>query len=176
MSKHDKRLKRYPFCGGAGDHWDPDWEYKCNYKMLPVKKQSPAHDDAAPEVEQEPLAWIVNHPCFCGKFTDDKKIAEYWENEEQGCTAPLFLHPQPTPEIAKLVEAAEMALKEIECALNEAYNNAASVCCQRPRFGECCGEPDPEWSDADKATMDRFAPHHRALEDAIRAYRAQGGE
>lgn len=89
----------------AGDYWDPDLEYKCNYKMLPVKKQSPAHDDAAPDVEQEPLAWIVNHPCFCGKFTDDKKIAEYWENEEQGCTAPLFLHPQPAPDVAKLVEA-----------------------------------------------------------------------
>ena len=59
---------------------------------------------AAPDVEQEPVAWIISHPRFCGKFTDDKKIAEYWESEEQGCTAPLFLHQQPEPEVAELVE------------------------------------------------------------------------
>lgn len=29
----------------AGEHWDPDWDYKCNYKMLPVE-QNPAPDVA----------------------------------------------------------------------------------------------------------------------------------
>lgn len=28
----------------AGDYWDPDWEYKCNYKMLPVEPENPASD------------------------------------------------------------------------------------------------------------------------------------
>ena len=65
---------------------------------------------AAPDVEQEPVARIISQPRFCGKFTDDKKIAEYWESEEQGCTAPLFLHPQQAPESAELVEALQSLL------------------------------------------------------------------
>lgn len=50
---------------------------------------------AAQDSEQEPVAWIVRHPRFCGKFTDDKKIAEYWESEEKGCTVPLYTAPHP---------------------------------------------------------------------------------
>lgn len=55
--------------------------------------------------EQKPAAWIIRHPRFCGKFTDDKEISEHWENKEQGCTAPLFLHPQPAPDVTELLEA-----------------------------------------------------------------------
>ena len=83
----------------AGDYWDPDCEYKCNYKMLP------AHDAAAPDVEQEPVAWIIRHPRFCGKFTVNKKTAGYWESEKQGCTTPLFLRQQQAREVVELVEA-----------------------------------------------------------------------
>lgn len=36
----------------SGELWDPDCEYKCNYKMLPVKKQS-----LAPEVAK--LVWAL---------------------------------------------------------------------------------------------------------------------
>ena len=28
----------------AGDYWDPDFEYKCNYKMMPVETESPVDD------------------------------------------------------------------------------------------------------------------------------------
>ena len=67
---------------------------------------------AAPAVQVEPVAWIVRHPRFCGKFTDDKETAEYWESKEQGCTAPLFLHSQPAPAIvSKMVEALESLLE-----------------------------------------------------------------
>lgn len=54
-------------------------------------------------VEQNPAAWIIRHPRFCGKFTDDKEVAEHWENKEQGCTAPLFLHAQPAPCNSKMM-------------------------------------------------------------------------
>lgn len=64
--------------------------------------------------EQKPVAWIIRHPRFCGKFTDDKEIAEHWENKEQGCTVPLHLQPQPAPDVSGLVDALECALETME--------------------------------------------------------------
>lgn len=57
------------------------------------------------KIEHEPAAWIVRHPRFCGKFTDDKEIAEYWESKKQGCTAPLFHRSQQTSDTAQIKDA-----------------------------------------------------------------------
>ena len=35
----------------AGDYWDPDWDYKCNYKMLPVKSCEPIKNEDISERE-----------------------------------------------------------------------------------------------------------------------------
>lgn len=99
--------------------------------------------DAAPDVEQEPVAWIIRHPRFCGKFTDNKAIAEHWENEDKGCTAPLFLHQQPAPDTAKLVEALETMI-EVAKAVDS-------------------------WESFPSDPIEK-------AEDAIRAYRKQGGD
>lgn len=82
---------------------------------------------------------------------------------------------ESTPDITQLVEAASAALDEIEKIMHEAYNSAEPVCCGR--WGsECCGSPEPEWSEHDQNTMDRLAPHQRALTAALAAHRKQGGE
>lgn len=70
----------------------------------------------AAAVQGEPVAWIVRHPHFCGKFTDDKEIAAHWESKKQGCTTPLFhcsqpAEQQPAPDVAGLVEALESLLE-----------------------------------------------------------------
>ena len=71
------------------------------------------------------MVWIIRHPRFCGKFTDDKEIAEHWENKGgQGCTAPLFLHSQPAPDVKALVEALECISKKSHDALKMTDNRA----------------------------------------------------
>lgn len=84
--------------------------------------------------------------------------------------------PQPAPaqDVAGLVEAASGALAEIQAVMQEAYNSATSVCCGRG-ISECCGSPDPEWSEHDQRTMDRFAPHELALRAALAAHDKQSG-
>lgn len=85
----------------SGELWDPDCEYKCNYKMLPVKKQSPGHLADAPELDQEPVAWIINHSDWSSSEPVLKKnIAERYESDQPGCTIPLYLRPQPVPDAA----------------------------------------------------------------------------
>ena len=64
------------------------------------------------------------------------------------------------PDVSALVDAASMALSAIGEALNEAYNN--------------CGSQDPEWSESDLATMEKFGPIHRKLETALSACRNKG--
>lgn len=104
----------------SGELWDPDCEYKCNYKMLSVKKQSPDHLDDAPELDQEPVAWIINHSDWSSSEPVLKKnIAERYELDQPGCTIPLYPHPQPDPEVAKLVEALEQLREPINMASME---------------------------------------------------------
>lgn len=67
---------------------------------------------------------------------------------------------------AELASAAHAALREIETVIHEAFNSATPVCCGKAQQ-ECCGNPDPEWSEYDQRTMDRFAPHQRALNAAL---------
>lgn len=89
----------------------------------------------------------------------------------------LYTAPQPAPaqDVAGLVEAASGALAEIQAVMQEAYNSAAPVCCGRG-ISECCGSPDPEWSEHDQRTMDRFAPHELALRAALADLDKQSGE
>lgn len=71
-------------------------------------------------------------------------------------------------EVRRLREAADAALSEIQAVMQESYNNATPVCCGRPGM-ECCGSPDPEWSEFDQRMMDRFAPIERELRAALSA-------
>lgn len=86
----------------AGDYWGPDCDYKCNYKMLPV--------------ERNPVGWVVVGP---GGFvsdiqTDHCHAVDLKSDMDSELPThhtgpahevkPLYLHPQPAPEVA-LVEA-----------------------------------------------------------------------
>lgn len=57
---------------------------------------------AAPEVEQEPVAWIINHPNW-GSFNPEmeREIAERYEADKPGSTTPLYLHSQQTQETSR---------------------------------------------------------------------------
>lgn len=66
---------------------------------------------AAPIIEQEPVAWIINHSDWAGSDPiSEKAIAERYEADQPGCTVPLYLRPQSAPETAKLVEALQSLL------------------------------------------------------------------
>lgn len=103
----------------SGELWDPDCEYKCNYKMLPVKKQSPDRLAAAPEVEQEPYAYEYGVSNGDGTFSvvmNKGRLTQLGENEYGYChpgifaskewpVTPLYLHPQPAHDVATLLDA-----------------------------------------------------------------------
>ena len=59
-------------------------------------------------------------------------------------------------------ERIKIALEAVQNAMEDAYNNAYQNCCGRGN-GQCCGEPEPAWSDADQAIMDSLAPAQREL-------------
>ena len=86
----------------AGEPWDPDWEYKCNYKMLPDNTS----DDVTKLVD--PSAWLVREKTFCGDVTTDKDAADFWEQLSPRSTTPLYAHPQQATEVAKLLEVLEL--------------------------------------------------------------------
>ena len=59
-------------------------------------------------------------------------------------------------------ERIKIALEAVQNAMEDAYNNAYQSCCGRG-IGQCCGDPEPAWSDADHAIMDALAPAQREL-------------
>lgn len=74
---------------------------------------------------------------------------------------------------ARLLDAVQDAILEIEDALSEANSNAYPACCGRSD-SECCGCPEPEWSDADQAIMDALGPIHNRLSRAVLEARKSG--
>lgn len=42
-------------CDGEGMYWDPDWAYRCNYKLLPVSSEGEEAHDEPPELEK----WLL---------------------------------------------------------------------------------------------------------------------
>ena len=50
----------------------------------------------APEVEQEPVAWLWGS----SNCTTDREMAEGFEQRTPGSTTPLYLHPQPAPDVS----------------------------------------------------------------------------
>ena len=61
---------------------------------------------AAPAVEQAPVAWVS--PNALSRLSPDSPVnCALVHKRRNNETFPLYLHPQPTPEVAKLVEALE---------------------------------------------------------------------
>lgn len=100
----------------AGEPWDPDWQYKCNYKILPIEHENPALDHLSDSVK-------------------------------------MIVHPQPAPEVAKLVETLERLVFAAQCRDN-------STGCQI-RLIETRAELSAAVNNA---------------EEALSAYRQQGGD
>ena len=65
----------------------------------------------APEVEREPVAWMTSARVFGEGLTADRQEAEGWLKNWPDKTAPLYLHPQPSPDVSALVEALESLLE-----------------------------------------------------------------
>ena len=151
----------------SGALWDPDCEYKCNYKMLPVKKQSPDHLDDAPEVEQKPYAYEYGRDNGDGTFSvvmNKGVVKQLGENEYGYChpgifaskewpVTPLYLRPQPAPDVAKVVESLEVAHRFIANGIELGY-------IQMP----------------DSDTLDPAHETLPAIEAALAEYRTQGGD
>ena len=90
------------------------------------------------------------------------------EHQEHKLYAAPIVQTVPQPEQSGLVEAASGALAAIQDALEDAYHNAYPECCGQA-YLECCGSPLQAWSEADQKTMERFAPHEKALRAALSA-------
>jgi hypothetical protein len=66
------------------------------------------------------------------------------------------------------VEDAAIILDLVRDALHRAYQSATPVCCGRGR-SECCGNPDPEWSAEDSATMELLGPVEKRIASLLAA-------
>lgn len=65
---------------------------------------------------------------------------------------------------------AEQALDAVRNVLQRAYNSAEPVCCGRAGT-ECCGSPEPEWSEYDQQIMNDLQPVEEYLSQALSAPR-----
>ena len=105
----------------------------------------------APEVEQEPVAWLWgSYNC-----TTDKKLAEDFELRSPGSTTPLYLHPQPAPEVSTLVEALEAALDSLE-EYAEVVDGEIGMCRDIDQM-----EADGELPDCIKSARLALAAYHK---------------
>jgi len=59
-------------------------------------------------------------------------------------------------------DGAENALQAVRGVLERAYNSAGAVCCGRAG-SECCGCPEPEWSEYDQRIMNDLGPVEKWL-------------
>lgn len=64
----------------------------------------------------------------------------------------------------------EQALDAVRNVLQRAYNSAEPVCCGRAGT-ECCGSPEPEWSEYDQQIMNDLQPVEEYLSKALSAPR-----
>ena len=156
--------------------WQPVDELRFEYRHPKTGESytvSLSREEVAEQMDQELFEKLTACFCECGPIGET--YAFDCSCEERAVQFELVpASPLPTPDVAALVDAASMALSAIGEVLNEAYHGAGVVCCGRHSGGECCGSPEPEWSETDQAAMDRFGPIHRALETALAAYRNRG--
>lgn len=139
----------------AGEYWDPDWDYKCNYKMLPVEI----------DANQNPVGWVVVGP---GGFMSDIETVQqhavdfkYDMDLELSVNhagpahevLPVYLSPQPAPDVAKLVEALEglLAITDESLGVSGYHLNGDMA----------------KWCEFDEVDM---------AEEALALYRQQGGD
>ena len=122
---------------------------------------------AAPAVEQKPYAYEYGLDNGDGTFSvviNKGSFAQLKENEfgylppfdtasKEHPVTPLYLHPQPAPEIAKLVESLEVAHRFIANGIELGYIKM----------------PDSDTLDPAPETLP-------AIEAALAEYRAQGGD
>lgn len=69
--------------------------------------------------------------------------------------------PAPAVHVPERAEV-EAMLKAVEGVANAAYHRVSMVCCGKGGQ-ECCGCPEPEWTDEDIAVMDALSPVQRGL-------------
>lgn len=62
------------------------------------------------KIEHEPVAWRAKSPDRIPQFFDCERDARLYCGTSEWIIEPLYLHPQPAPEVAKLVEALQSLL------------------------------------------------------------------
>jgi hypothetical protein len=65
-------------------------------------------------------------------------------------------------------EGTEAALDAVRDIMQRAYNSAEPVCCERAG-AECCGSPDPEWSEYDQHIMGKLSIAEKYLSALLSA-------
>ena len=107
---------------------------------------------AAPDVDQAPVAWVS--PNALSRLSHDSQVnCALVHKQHINETFPLYLHPQPAPEVAKVVESLEVAHRFIANGIELGY-------IQMP----------------DSDTLDPAHETLPAIEAALAEYRAQGGD
>lgn len=120
------------------------------------------------EEEVEVVAWRYRHS-EQEKWQAGVERKSLWETEplmtvaqHNRIVAALSAQQSAPERVSVPVERIQIALEAVQNAMEDAYNNAYQNCCGRGN-GQCCGEPEPAWSDADRAIMDALAPAQREL-------------
>lgn len=112
------------------------------------------------KIEQEPAAWRAKSPDRIPQFFDCERDARLYCGTSEWIIEPLYLHPQPAPEVA-LVEAFDAGQRAAQAeaavlvdALDEMIDVAQRV---------------DSWESFPSAPIER-------AQNALAAYRKQGGE
>ena len=96
-----------------GEHWaDPDWDYKCNYKMLPVDSEP------APAFSDEDHVHIPRSLIHAACSAIDKKRDGVKTLAELRRYTTGDLSRQPAPDASKLVEALKRLVFAAQCRDN----------------------------------------------------------
>jgi len=99
---------------------------------------------------------IMQHHCKDGFNIDMPCITETWGEEiASACAAPPAV-PEDAP----------AWLQAVENVIQRAYNSAYPVCCGKSSQ-QCCGSPEPGWSEYDEFIMSELCPVASALGSAI---------
>lgn len=111
--------------------------------------------------EVEVVGYLDAHDCLWNETTHpDRMIPLMTVGQHQRIVA--VISAQQSAHVCVPRERIQIALEAVQNAMEDAYNNAYQKCCGRGG-SQCCGDPEPAWSDADHAIMDALTPAQREL-------------
>ena len=123
------------------------------------EKKFPVPENVEFSAKLNKYVW-ENFPAFTARFNDT------WEAFCDGYQTAIESREDGFVRVP--VETIEISLTAVRSVLERAYNSAEPRCCNRLGY-ECCGSPEPEWSEYDQWIMSDLSPIERSLSSMLNA-------